>query len=45
MEEEYIKTMSDAVDFIKETKTEATKYYNYIWYCNNNQNIHFTCHN
>lgn len=28
MEEEYIKMMSDAVDFIKETKIEATKFYN-----------------
>lgn len=35
MEEEYIKMMCDAVDFIKETKIEATKYYNYINFLEN----------
>lgn len=35
MEEEYIKTMSEAVDFIEETKVEATIYYNHVNFLKN----------
>ena len=35
MEEEYIKMMCDAVDFIEETKVKATKYYNHVHFLEN----------